>query len=329
MVKEKININDGGQRLDRYLKKAYKKATLSYLYKMIRKDVKVNGKKQKEDYILQVGDEITIYISEEKHVSLSKSKEERIKEIKRTFDIVFENENLLIVEKPFGLLTHGDGKEKKNTLSNQVLTYLIAKGAYEPKKEKTFVPAPSNRLDRNTTGLVIFSKNAKSGRTINEAIRERDLIRKFYLTIVKGYLDKELCLNHWMIKDQEKNIVTVSEDDFGGVGKEIITKVKPLKSNGEFTLVEVEIPTGRTHQIRSHLLNAGYPLIGDPKYGDKNTNKYFQEEFKLSAQLLHAYKLEFAENLKRELHLDNSNIKVLPKETFNYICNKLRLNMED
>ncbi len=329
MVKEKINKNDEGQRLDRYLKKAYKKATLSYIYKMIRKDIKVNGKRQKEDYILQAGDEISIYITEEKQNSLIKSAEEKVKEVKRTFDIIYENENILIIDKPFGLLTHGDGKEKKNTLSNQVLSYLIANGEYDPRKEKTFVPAPSNRLDRNTTGLVIFGKNAKSGRAINEAIRERNLIRKFYLTIVKGHLKKELLLNAWMKKDEEKNKVTILEEDLGSKGKEVITKVKPLSSNREYTLVEVEIPTGRTHQIRSHLQKADYPLVGDPKYGDKQINRYFQREFKISTQLLHACKLAFDEELAKGLDLEVREIKSFPKETFYEICNQLKLDMED
>ena len=158
MIKITITENQGNQRLDRFLKKYFDRAPLSHIYKLIRKDVKVNGKRQKEDTMLAAGDELTIYLSEEDAKALQTVKK-HVK-AKRQFRIAYEDENILVCEKPFGLLTHGDHTEKKNHLANQVVDYLIQTGAYQPRLEKTFTPAPANRLDRNTTGLVIFGKHA-------------------------------------------------------------------------------------------------------------------------------------------------------------------------
>ncbi len=325
MIKEIINKNDANQRLDRFLKKAYKKSSLSYIYKLIRKDVKVNGKRQKEDFILQEGDEVILYISQEEKKNLVESKTEKLENVKKQFSVVYENDYVLLVEKPFGLLVHGDKSEKKATLANQVISYLIATGSYEPKAEKTFVPAPSNRLDRNTTGIVIFGKTAETTRLINEAIRTRESIRKFYMTIVKGELQSEIYLKDWIKKDQEKNKVSILNKNTDGQAKEIETKIRPIAVADGYTLVEVEIPTGRTHQIRSHLQKAGYPLIGDPKYGDKETNKKIQKKFKLNTQILHAYKLIFDQEIGNKLNLDSLQKEILPTKIFLEICQKLRL----
>ena len=329
MITEEIKKNDEGQRLDRYLKKAYKKASLSYIYKLIRKDLKVNGKREKEEYLLKEGDVLAFYISEEDRNSLMTDNNRKIETIKKQFQIVFENEEVLIVNKPFGLLTHGNGKEKKNTLANQVITYLIATGDYVPRNEKTFTPAPSNRLDRNTTGLVIFGKSARSCRLINEAIRERKNIRKFYLTIVKGELKEKTTFENWMIKDELKNKVSVFDlgEKMEGEGKRIITKVTPIASKNGYSLIEVEIPTGRSHQIRSQLQKNGFPLIGDSKYGDTLLNKKIEKEYKINTQLLHAYKLNFDKRLVDELKLDRAEQKCLPREIFFEVCEKMDLEI--
>ena len=293
MVKIRIDENDGNQRLDRFLKKYYDKAPLSLIYKMIRKDIKVNGKRVKEETVLMPGDELTVFILESQERDLRSANDDvkpksGAKKAKRQFRIVFEDENILIVDKPFGLLTHGDSREKKNHLANQVIDYLIEQGQYDPRKEKTFTPAPANRLDRNTTGLVIFAKNAGSLRELNRMIRERDCISKCYLTIVNGNLKKEVDLVDRMIKDEEKNVVSVMPAG-DGEGKLMETKARPLshgrRGNREYTLCEVEILTGRTHQIRAQLASIGHPLLGDSKYG--------RAEAARSTQLLHSYKLEF------------------------------------
>lgn len=290
MVKLTITENEDKQRLDRFLKKYLKNAPLSYIYKIIRKDVKINGKRGNVETMLENGDEVCIYISDEELAKLTKKK--TTQKAKKQFGIAYEDENILIAEKPFGLLTHGDATEKKNHLANQVISYLIEKGEYNPAKERTFVPSPANRLDRNTTGLVIFGKNSAALQTLNFMIREKGYVSKYYLTIVAGKLEKELILKDKMEKDGRTNTVTVKSLEEEG-GKVMETIARPIISKNGYTLVEVELVTGRTHQIRAHLAGAGYPIIGDSKYGEPRVNRKIAERFKLSTQFLHAYKLSF------------------------------------
>ena len=289
MINIEIGKNEQNQRLDKFLRKYLGKAPLSYIYKAIRKDVKVNGKRSKEDYVLELGDIVTLYMADETIENYRKKVDTT--RAKRQFKIAYEDENLMIVEKPFGLLTHGDRNEKKNHLANQVIDYLIETGSYNPRIEKTFTPAPVNRLDRNTTGLVLFGKTNLAVQQLNQMIREKDKVSKCYMTIVDGNLKKELHLRDRMVKDRVNNKVTVLSMDEDGLEMETI--VRPLQTSGKYTLVEVEIITGRTHQIRAHLAKAGHPVIGDVKYGDKRINGYVRQRFDLNTQLLHAYKLHF------------------------------------
>lgn len=289
MIKITISDNEADQRLDRFLRKYLKKASLSGIYKMIRKDVKLNGKRVKEDAMLSAGDCLSLYITDEELAKLTADDKKHT--ARRQFKIAYEDDHILIVDKPRGLLTHGDAHEKKNTLVNQVCGYLQEKGAYIPSGEKTFSPAPVNRLDRNTTGLVIFGKNAAALRAFTQFIRERDYIGKYYRTILCGRLAEPLFLQDRLEKDTGKNLSkTVGADD----GKEAATHVRPLHTAGSFTLAEVRIFTGRTHQIRVHLANAGYPLAGDAKYGDAKVNGRLKK-LGVTTQLLHACRLEFSE----------------------------------
>ena len=291
MIQLEINENDNGQRLDRFLRKYFNGAPLSLIYKMIRKDVKINGKRGTESTVLSKGDLLTIYIPEEKAAELHKEK--KIAKVKKQFRVAYEDDSILVVSKPAGLLTHGDGKEKKNTLANQVTGYLAGEGAFDPAAENTFVPAPLNRLDRNTTGLVLFAKNAPAARKISEMLRSKEGVRKIYRAVCCGRIEEELVLDAALEKNEEKNIVKLS---VGDGAKRSVTIVRPLKHSraGDYTLVEAELVTGRTHQIRVHLSGAGHPLIGDQKYGDVKVNAYFKKKYGLTSQLLHAERLEFA-----------------------------------
>ncbi len=293
MKKIFITENEKGQRLDKFLRKYLNGAPLSFVYKTIRKDTKVNGKRKGNEYILQEGDELTLYIKDD----LSNlHKEKKMELVEPEFKIAYEDDNLLIPIKPVGLLTHGNKEEKKNHLTNQVITYLVRKGEFDSLKEKTFSPAPVNRLDRNTSGLVIFCKNYQTLQAFNGFIRERTFIRKFYTTIVSGELRKSMHLVDNMIKNETKNIVSVVNREDSDIDTKVMeTYVRPIKTNNGFTLVEVEIITGRTHQIRVQLANAGFPLIADSKYGDYKVNKDMKERFGQSVQLLHSHKLEFGE----------------------------------
>ncbi|WP_324822372.1 RluA family pseudouridine synthase [Sinanaerobacter sp. ZZT-01] len=292
MIKISITENEENQRLDRFLKKYFKSASLSHLYKLIRKDIKINGKRSKAEAILKLGDELNIYITDEEAENLRKTK--KLQHSKKQFHIAYEDAHILIAEKPFGLLVHGDRTEKKNTLANQVISYLIETGEYRPRLERTFAPSPVNRLDRNTTGLVIFGKDNRTLQTLNQMLREKECVKKYYLTIVCGELKNELHLMDKMIKDEIKNKVSVHKLEEGSDGRMIETIARPIQSANGYTLVEIELITGRTHQIRAHMQSAGYCVIGDEKYGNAKANRELKKRFGLSTQFLHAYKLYFA-----------------------------------
>jgi len=276
------------------LRKYFRKASLSRIYKMIRKDVRVNGKKTAIETFLMEGDLVDIYISGEEAAQLRETK--KTVRALRQFTICYEDKQLLVVSKPYGLLTHGDSTEKKNTLANQVLGYLTESGQYLPRIEKTFVPSPVNRLDRNTTGLVIFGKDAETLKRLNKMIRQRNSIEKYYLTIVSGNLTAPLVLRDSMTKDTELNKVTIL-DEADDQGKWMESRIEPQGHSNpgskaqEYTLVQVQLITGRSHQIRAQLAAAGYPIIGDVKYGNAKINREMKARFGLTTQLLHAYKL--------------------------------------
>ena len=320
-----IGSNEQKQRLDKFLRKYMCKASLSFVFKSIRKNVKVNGKRQGGEYILRVGDEVALYISDEELRALTFRGNPR--GVKKQFSICYEDENILVVDKPTGLLTHGDKTEKKNHLANQVITFLAWRGDYDMAGERTFSPAPVNRLDRNTSGLVIFCKNYVALQDFNRMIKERGIIRKFYLTVVSGELKNGLHLRSGMLKDHESNRITVVSDDSGGVGsthaKVMETKVNPIETANGYTLVEVEILTGRTHQIRAHLASEGYPIIGDTKYGDAEVNAEVKKRLGLTTQLLHAYKLSFTNCPQGYAAMEGLEIVSRPRNTFSDICKKL------
>ena len=309
MIKLEIKENDANQRLDRFLKKFFRKASLSMIYKMIRKDIKVNGKRVKEYTLLMSGDELNLYMSEEQFAELSVPV--RKKSVRKQFKTVFEDDNILIVNKPRGLIIHGDAHEKKNTLANQVIGYLQEKGDFDPAAEKTFRPSPVNRLDRNTTGLVIFGKNAAALRLLTRLIRERNCIGKYYMTVVSGRFDKAMTFGDRLVKDCSSNTVEVAG---GEDGKDALTYVEPVLPGNNYSIVRIRLVTGRTHQIRVHLSHAGFPLLGDPKYGSSRGNSQ-AAKLGVSTQLLHAYRLEF-NNMPEELsYLEGKVVEVpLPGE---------------
>ena len=290
MVQIEIGKNEQDQRLDRFLKKYLRNASLSHIYKMIRKDVKVNGKRAPKEQMLREGDILSLYLPD---TELEKLRESRKPvRAKRSFRIVYEDEKILIVSKPKGLLTHGDSREKKEHLANQVLSYLIEKGEFDPASTGTFQPSPVNRLDRNTSGLVLFGKDYEALKYFNARIRQRDGIRKFYLTILAGEPKEELVLTGHMVRDEAHNRSILTEDP--SEAREMKTVVTPLVSRNGFTLCQVEIDTGRTHQIRLQTAGAGFSVLGDPKYGDPARNAA-AEKLGITSQLLHAFRLEFGE----------------------------------
>ncbi len=285
-----IDKNESNQRLDRFLKKYLANATQGFIYKMLRKkNIKLNGSKANPEDIIVEGDLVQLYLSDETLDKFMAVKDE-IKS-KLLPNILYEDENIILINKPMGILSHGAGGKFEENIVDSMISYLIEKGEYVPRIEKTFTPSICNRLDRNTSGIIIGAKNYQSLKTMNEAIKEKK-VRKFYKTIVKGKVTKDFKAEGFLNKDEDRNMVEVSKENIEGA-KKIETHVKVLKTCNGYSLLEIELITGRTHQIRGHLSSLGYPVIGDRKYGNPDANKKFKSEYNLENQWLHGYKIEF------------------------------------
>ena len=291
MKKLVIRKNDANQRIDKYLKKLLCQAPSNFIYKMIRnKDVKINGKKVNERYILQENDILEMFLYEDKFQEFTQEKD--IFSLKKEFKVLYEDHHVLIVDKPAGLLVHGDAHESVNTLSNQVLSYLKEKGELELDRTSTFMPGPVHRLDRNTSGIVIFGKTLQAMQDLNEMMKKRHHIEKTYLTICHGCLKENRELVGYIKKlENEDRVQFVKKDDPQALYMKTI--VEPMQWNNDFTLLQVKIVTGRMHQIRIHLSGISHPVIGDRKYGDFQLNRQLKQKFGLNHQLLHAYKISF------------------------------------
>jgi 23S rRNA pseudouridine955/2504/2580 synthase len=296
-----IKENDSGQRLDKFMMKAFKQLPKSKLYSAIRKkDIKLNGKKCIGNEILSVDDSIRVWLPDDILESLkTKTKSSDCKKYQKSdkpLDIVYEDENIILVFKPKGVDVHsgdmGDSvnrsdrnsiKKSDDTMVSRLLGYL----EYIPESEQSFVPAFCNRLDRNTEGILIAAKNAKSLREMNECIR-KNAVHKKYLAVIKGYIKpkENRIVNYHSLA--ENNTVSIY-DSFRKDSKETITEYKVLKEKNGLSLVEINLITGRKHQIRAVFSHIGHPVLGDNKYGDRKLNN----EYKLNSQLLIAYKISF------------------------------------
>lgn len=282
-----INKNDAGQRLDRFLSKRFRTMPKSLMYKYIRtKYIKLNSKKCAIDDMLSEGDVLTFYIKDE--FFEAKYDEYEFMKAPKKLTVIYEDENLIIIDKPEGVLSHPDKTYHFDSMIYRVQHYLFDKGEYDPKAENSFAPAMANRLDRNTGGLIIAAKNAEALKELNKLIKERQ-IKKMYLCICEGTPKKtEGLLTGTLTKDESKNKVSVKKNS--DKGKEIATRYRVLDSSKKYSLVEVDLLTGRTHQIRAHMASIGTPLAGDTKYGGHPLRVKGH-----TGQALYSYKLIFGE----------------------------------
>ena len=292
-----IGKNDSGQRLDKFITKTLD-LPMSLLYKSIRlKKIKVNRKRAENNTILHEGDTIQCFLAEE--FFEKKADEHSFESINVHLDIIYEDENIMLLNKRPGVSVHEDENGSTNTLITHIQAYLYQKGEYRPDEEQSFAPALCNRIDRNTGGIVIAAKNAEALRVMNEKIKYRE-IDKFYLAAVHGVPKPESAtIKGYLLKDDKKNIVRVYEKNPPRGAKEIITKYKVVAKKSDSALIEVELLTGRTHQIRAHMAYIGHPLIGDGKYGVNKNDKAKGYKY----QALYSYKLRFS--------FDTSNPTVL------------------
>ena len=319
-----INDSESGLTLEKYAFKVLKTAPMSFIYKLFRKkDIKVNGHHQDKKYRLSSGETVAIYISEQQFEEFLKDKE-LVPNTKIKDWIVYEDDNVLFINKPKGLLVQKSNPHDES-LDQYVIEYLMATNQYDPNKEKGFVPGPAHRLDRNTSGLVVFGKNHNALTLLFDLFKNHDLINKHYLALVVGQVEKEKdTIDAPLYKDEETNTVRVAKN-----GKSSKTVYKLIKKYNEYSLLDVTLLTGRTHQIRVHMAYINHPIIGDNKYGDFDANKIFKQKYGFSSQFLHAYKMGFGDLPAPLTNLSRKEFTAEPREDIADILTLLDNEDED
>lgn len=355
-----VSTNEAGQRLDKLLRKYLKNANTSFIYKMLRKkNIVLNDKKAEGKEILNLGDTVKMYFSEETFATMTgrtgqnsgsaetnravaanasaqtASTRKNSAQIRRgtssgplfepgkerAFDIdgfrkhiVYEDENLLVLNKPAGWLSQSDGSGLPS-VNERCLQYLMATGALTGAQLQTFKPGIANRLDRNTSGLILFGKTLPALQALAGLLRDRTM-EKYYLAIVCGDIDHAQRIDGYLAKDERTNRVEIRPQPFPDA-VEIHTAYEPLKRSTDYTVLKVHLITGKTHQIRAHLRAIGHPIIGDPKYGRKDANAYYRTHGGVKSQLLHAWELHFPETLDGPLwNLAGRTITAEPPKEF-------------
>lgn len=319
-----IEKNQAGQRLDKFLRKFLPEAGAGFLYRMLRKkNITLNGKRAEGSEILSVGDSLSFFFSPETFAKMTGNSLRAAQSVRDPaaeyiqayrilsgsgISVLYEDDNILAADKPAGVLTQ-KAAATDCSLNEWLVGYLLEKGCLSPEELRTFKPSVCNRLDRNTSGIVLCGKSLAGSQHLGRCIRERK-IQKLYRTVCAGEIRREMTLRGYLEKDSANNRVSVHSKAVPGRRESetmpksgtvqkgtprqdyIETICRPLAVSGGFTLLEVDLITGKPHQIRAHLAGIGHPLIGDPKYGDDKVNRYFRRRFNLQYQLLHAYKAE-------------------------------------
>lgn len=302
-----IKGNEAGQRFDKYLKKYLSEAPGSFIYKMLRKkNIVLNGKKADGSEKLNVGDSVKFFLSDEtleKFSTSAKTIEKELRLPEAELEIVYEDENVLFLNKPSGMLSQ-KAEAKDVSVIEYITDYLLKTEQITRDELKTFHPAVCNRLDRNTSGLITAGKSLAGLQVMSELFKDRTL-KKYYLCVVRGKVDKSRHIKGFLKKDEKTNKVEILKSAAGKDVVPIETEYLPVAWNDEMTLLKVHLITGRTHQIRAHLSSTGHPLLGDYKYGSKKWNDVYKKKYKIEDQMLHAYELHMPEMKKPLDNLTN------------------------
>lgn len=309
----KIESNEAGQRLDKFLKKYFKEAGSGFLYKMLRKkNIVLNGKKAQGGELLRCDDEISVFMADET-IAKFRGKQKEIVPVKHShkLHILYEDEHFLIVDKPAGVLSQKAAAQDVS-LNEYLIAYLLDKGEITQKQLATFRPAVCNRLDRNTSGIVLCGKTLSGLQVFSGLLKERT-IHKYYLCLVKGHMREPVYEKAYLKKDHKSNTVKIYHSMVPDAAV-IETGYEPLWSNGEVTLLKAELFTGKTHQIRSHLASLGYAIVGDPKYGNIRKDKPEKKDI-LKRQFLHAWQIAFPAADTENAVLETDILKPLAGKT--------------
>lgn len=320
-----ISKNEAGQRLDKLLSKYLNLAPKSFLYKMLRKkNITLNGKRADGSEKTAIGDEVKLFLSDE---TIGKFSSVEIPDAHGNLDIIYEDENILLINKPCGMLSQ-KARPSDISLVEHLISYLLREGSVTEASLAVFRPSICNRLDRNTSGIVAAGKSLAGLQAMAEVFKDRSL-HKYYLCLAEGRISKERLIEGYLTKNETVNQVRITEKPDGKDSLLIRTKYRPVSVCEEATLLEVELITGRSHQIRAHLASIGHPILGDAKYGNPGTNERMRQRFGLKYQLLHSWRLELPKLSGELSDLSGKVFTARPPEQFDRIRKEMGLDYGD